>query len=67
MQTARRVPRRGEGRAEALIASAAAKREIVKRLQAELAPLEAGVDDARTAVGRRRHELVRFEIDAQKF
>ena len=50
---------------EALIASAAAKREIVKRLKAQLEPLEAGVDDARTAVGRRRHELVRFEIDAK--
>ena len=55
----------GKDAREALIASAAAKREIVKRLQAELAPLEAGVDDARTAVGRRRHELVRFEIDAK--
>ena len=46
-------------------ASAAAKREIVKRLKAQLEPLAAGVDDARTAVGRRRHELVRFEIDAK--
>jgi hypothetical protein len=62
-----RVVCRDEGKdaREALIASADAKREIVKRLQAELAPLEADVDDARTAVGRRRHELVRFEIDAK--
>ena len=62
-----RVVCRDEGKdaREALVASAAAKREIVKRLQAELAPLEADVDDARTAVGRRRHELVRFEIDAK--